>query len=168
MIVFLSTLGWAWPAVAPIVGSVAAGLGYKIMAEPTGALRGRLTNKLENMRRETVPLDAGQTEALAGELQDEERLIFERGEMILVFRKDARGKFFVEALGPVRQSAMNLKTEAAAFAGEIIRKFAYNRLAGQLQRYGGEVVAEETELNGRVTLTVRRWKEKRRRVSVRQ
>ena len=100
MLVVLPTLGWSWPALVPIAGAAAAGLGYKFFSEPKGILRGRLTRRLENMQRELLPLDKMLTEVIADELGNEERLNFERDDLILVFRKDARGKFFVEVAGP--------------------------------------------------------------------
>jgi hypothetical protein len=157
MIVLLPTLGWVWPALAPLVGSVAAALGYREFADPKGILRGRTTRLLERMRLERVALDEVLANVIAEELGNEERLIFERDEMILVFRKDARGKFFVDVLGPREKSALDLKIRAEEFAAELIKKFAYNRLASQLTRTGAVIVSEEVAESGRITLTARRW-----------
>lgn len=78
--------------------------------------------------------------------------------MILVFRKDARGKFFVEVLGPRKATAYNLKIRAEEFARELVKKFAYHRLAEQLARTGAVVVSEEVAESGRITLTARKWR----------
>jgi hypothetical protein len=158
MLVLLPTLGWAWPALAPLVGSVAAALGYREMANPQGLLRGKVTRSLENMRREAVALDEVLAEVIAEEVGNEERLLFEREDMILVFRKDARGKFFVEVLGPRTATAYNLKIRAEEFATELVKKFAYHRLAEQLARTGAVVVSEEVSESGRITLTARKWR----------
>lgn len=158
MLVILPMIGWAWPALLPIAGAVAGALGYKVLTDPKGPLRGAVTRQLETMRRETVALDQVLADVIAEEIGTEERLMFQRDDFILVFRKDARGKFFVEVSGPAEKTALDLKTRAEEFARELVRKFAYNRLAQQLQRAGATVVQEDVAEDGRITLQARRWR----------
>lgn len=158
MLVILPTIGWAWPALLPIAGATAAALGYRTLSRPTkGVARSQLTRQLENMRREVVALDSVLAEVIAEELGNEERLNFERDDLILVFRKDAGGKFFVEVNGPANRPALDLKIRAEEFARELVKKFAYHKLAEQLTRAGATIVEEEVEENGRITLRARRW-----------
>lgn len=142
----------------PLIGGAAAALGYKEFSNPKGALRGRLSNKLDKIRREIVPLDSVLAEVISEEIGDEERLMFERDDYTLVFRKDARGKFFVEVSGPTERTALDLKIRAEEFACELVKKFAYNKIAEQLTRTGATVVDEKIESNGRITLTARKWR----------
>ena len=157
MLVIMPTIGWAWPALAPLAGAVAGALGYKVFSEPKGIVRGGISNRLDQMRREQVAMDSILTEVVAEELDAEERLLFERDDLILVFRKDGRGKFFVEVLGPREQSALNLKLRAEEFATELVRKFAYHRIQEQLARIGASVVEERVDEQGRIELRARRW-----------
>lgn len=158
MFVVLPTIGWVWPSVVPLVAGVASALGYKMLSAPKGRLRGKLTRQLENIRREVVPLDSVLAEVIAGEVGEEERLIFQRDDFLLVFRKDARGKFYVEVSGPAEKTALDLKLRAEAFARELVRKFAYHKIAEQLTRRGAVVVEEDIMPSGRVTMKVRTWK----------
>lgn len=155
--VVMPTIGWAWPALAPIVGAVAAGLGFEQLSDPHGIFRGKLTRRMEKIRRETVAMDEVLTEVIADEVQREERLMFKRDDIILIFRKDARGKFFVEVSGPAKASAHDLKIRAEEFARELVRKFAYNRIAEQLLRKNAEIYNEQQNKDGRITLSVRQW-----------
>ncbi len=158
MIVILPTLGWTWVAVAPLVGAAASALGYQTFSDPKGLLRGRTVRQLEKLRLESVPLDRVLADLISEEIEREERLLFKRDDMMLVFRKDARGKFFVDVTGPRKKTALDLKLRAEEFARELVRKFAYHKIAQQLVRTGSEVVAERIEDNGRITLQVRRWR----------
>ena len=157
MIVILPMLGWAWPALLPIIGATASALGYKTFSDPKGILRGRLTRRMEKMRREKVALDSVLADVIAEELGNEERLMFERDEFILVFRKDARGKFFVEVSAPSDRTALDLKIRAEEFARELVKKFAYHKIAEQLTRAGANVYEEDVQPNGRITLRARKW-----------
>ena len=141
----------------PLVGAAAAALGYKEFSDPKGILRGRLSNKLDHWRRERVALDTVLAEVIAEDLGNEERLMFQREDLVLVFRKDARGKFYVEIAGPDTHTALELKIRGEEFAVELVKKFAYNKVAEQLARAGAEVVEEKVEENGAITLNLRRW-----------
>lgn len=154
----LPTIGWAWPALAPIVGVVAAGMGFQQLSDPKGIFRGKLTRRMEKIRRESVAMDEVLTEVIADEVKREERLMFKRDDLILVFRKDGRGKFFVEVSGPSTATALDLKMRAEEFARELVKKFAYHRIQEQLLRKGAEVFHEELSDTGRITLDVRQWR----------
>jgi hypothetical protein len=157
MIIIVPAIGWAWPALLPLVSAAAAALGYKTFSDPKGILRGRTTLALESVRREVVPLDSVVSEVIADEIGNEERLLFERDDLILVFRKDALGKFYVEVVGPTEKTALDLKIRGEEFARELVKKFAYNKVQEQLARTNATVISEEVEENGAVTLRFRKW-----------
>jgi hypothetical protein len=158
LIIILPTIGWAWPALMPLAGAVASALGYKTFSDPKGLLRGQTTRLMENMRLESVPLDRVLAEVVSDEIGNEERLLFNREDLVVVFRKDARGKFFVDVLGPRAKSALDLKIRGEEFAREMVAKFAYHKIAEQLARTGAAVVDEQVESSGRVTLRARKWR----------
>jgi hypothetical protein len=157
LFVITPMMGWTWPALWPIATVVAAGMGYKKLSDPKGRLRGETTLLMEKMRREVVSLDESLTEVIGEEIGNEERIQFQRDDFILVFRRDARGKFFVEVSGPRDKPALDLRIRAEEFADEIIRKFAYNKVVEQLTRAGANVFDEKVEKNGRITLRARKW-----------
>jgi hypothetical protein len=158
IVVLLPTIGWAWPALGPIVTTVAAGLGYSKMGTPTGRLRGRVSQEMDAIRIETVALDSVMADVVSEEVGREERLVFKKDDLTLVFRKDARGKFFVEVAGPSATLGQDLRRRGKEFAQDLVKKFAYHRLAEQLTRAGATIVEEKVEDNGRVTLSARKWR----------
>lgn len=154
----IPAIGWAWPALLPIVAGVASALGYQTFSDPKGILRGRVTGMMEKLRIETVALDAVQAEIIAEEFGNEERLTFRKDDMVLVFRKDARGKFFIDVVGPKEKTALDLKIRGEEFAQGLVKKFAYHKIVEQLSKINAEVISEKVEANGAVELEMRRWK----------
>ncbi|NQU43340.1 hypothetical protein HQ520_08640 [bacterium] len=140
-------LGWSWPALLPLMLAVASGYGYKRLTttDESGWLQGRLTAQLENLRRVSVPVNETVEDAVADEIGRDERLVFERGETRLVFRKDERGKFFIDILGPKELSALELRREAEQIVGELVQQFVYNRVARDLEERGLNIVEERVE-----------------------
>lgn len=152
-------VGWSWPALVPILGATAAALGYKALTDSAKpVLKGRLTKKLEEIKRVTMPLDSMLTDVISEDLGAEERMSFQDGEILLVFRKDARGKFFVEVSGPHKYTGTQLQVRAEDFAREIIRKFAYHKMVEQIERRGATVVEESVEDDGRIVVKSRQWR----------
>ena len=153
-------VGWSWPSLLPVAIAVAAGYGYKKLTDmgENGWLRGELTNLIENQRKVSVPVDETLHEAVSDEVGRDDSLIFERDDIRLIFRRDARGKFFVEVIGPKATPAMVLQREAETFARGLVQSFVYNRVMRELELRGinvtNETVDEET---GDIILEMRRW-----------
>ncbi|HUT23188.1 MAG TPA: hypothetical protein VM492_02470 [Sumerlaeia bacterium] len=159
--IIVPTLGWTWPSLVPIAIAVASGYGYKKLTD-TGQnawLRGRLTREMEALRRVSVPLDEIVADLVGEEVGRDDLLIFERDEIRLIFRRDARGKLFVEVLGPRQTSAAYLAEEAEEFARELVQEFVYSRVVHEMEARGINVVQERTEEEtGDILLEVRRWR----------
>jgi hypothetical protein len=150
-------IGWAWPALVPIVGAVASALGYQAFSDPKGILRGAVSQELDNIRIERVALDSVLAAVIAEEIGTEERIILKRDEVILVFRKDAQGKFYVDVLGPSEMNALELRALGEEFARELVQKFAYHKITEQLERANITVIEEKVEQNGNIVLRNRKW-----------
>lgn len=160
MIFVLTPLvGWTWPALLPLLGATAAALGYKALTDPEQQLlRGKKTRQLEEIKRVTLPLDSVLTDVISEDLGAEQRMSFKHDDVVLVFRKDARGKFFVEVSGPASYTGTQLQIRAEDFAREIVRKFAYHKMVEQLERRGATVVEETVEADGRIVVKARQWR----------
>lgn len=160
MIFVLTPLvGWTWPALAPILGAAAAALGYKALTDPNKpVLQGRLTKQMEEIKRVKVPLDSVLADVIAEDLGHEERMAFQHEDIVLVFRKDARGKFYVEVSGPAKYTGTQLQIRAEDFAREIVKKFAYHKMVEQIERRGATVVEESVEADGRIVVKARQWR----------
>jgi len=105
-----------------------------------------------------VPIDELIADVVGDELGRDERLIFEKDDFRLIFRRDTRGKFFVDVLGPKTTSASRLRSEAMAFASELAQEFVYNRVVREMEARGLNVVTEKVEEeSGDIVLELRKW-----------
>lgn len=156
------TVGWAWPALAPIVGSAAAALGYEIL-DPDGRIKvlpqkSLMQRKADQLRWVTLSLDEVVADVVSEELGNEERLSFQRDDFRLVFRKDAAGKFFIDVVGPKEKTVLDLRIRGEEFAREVVKKFAYHKMIEQIERRGATVIDEQVQTNGEVHLKARQWR----------
>ncbi len=153
------SVGWALPLVWPIVLSMAGAMGYKALTSTAddALLRGQLNAELNNLRSVSVPLDNVVKDMVADEVGREQVLRFTRDDIILVFKRNARGKFAIEVSGPAAMSARQLQEIGIEFAGALVQQFAYNKMAVELERKGAHVVGEEVNEEGDIVLKLRRW-----------
>ncbi len=154
-------LGWSWPALTPFVIAAAAGMGYKQLTrtDEKGWLRGQLTKEMENLKIVSVPVDELIEDVIGDEVGRDERLIFERDDYRLVFKRDPRGKFFIDVLGPKNIPTKMLREEAEAFAQELIQDFVYNRVMREMEERGINITEETVDdETGDIVLEARRWK----------
>lgn len=158
-IIITPVLGWSWPALTPIIMAAAGLLGYSKLTGHSAKdwLRGKLNCKIENLRTVQVPIDEFLTDVVAEELGREECLDFAKEDFVLTFRKDVRGKFFVEVTGPRTASRMELQARGAEFARTLIQQFAHHKIARELDRRGVQIVEEEVTEEGNIVLRTRRW-----------
>ncbi len=158
--VVVPTLGWSWPTLLPYAVAVAAGYGYQKLTrqDDKGWMRGRLTKELENLRIVSVPIDDLVADVVGEEVGRDERLVFEKEDFRLVFRRDARGKFFVDALGPRTTVRNLLRKEAMNFAQALTQEFVFNRLVTEMEARGLNIIQENVdEETGEIVLEARRW-----------
>lgn len=153
------TVGWATPLVWPIVFAVAGAMGYKQLTSTAddAALRGDLNRELNELKTTKLPLDSVVKDMLAEDIGREQVLRFTKGEVILVFKKDARGKFSVEVSGPDSMTKRELEATGLEFAQNVVQQFAYNKMATEMERRGANIIGEEVNENGDIVLKLRRW-----------
>jgi hypothetical protein len=159
--IVVPTLGWTWPSLLPLAIAAAAGYGYKKLTDTDQSawLRGRLTTEMENRRRVSVPIDELVGDVIGEEVGRDERLLFERDDYRLIFRRDPRGKFFVDVLGPKTAAARDMREEAMAFARDLTQEFVYNRLVQEMETRGLNIVKEHVENeSGDIVLDIRKWR----------
>lgn len=148
------------PLLWPVLMSAAGALGYKLLTSTAddAPLRGRLTAKLKRMRTVQLPLDEVLRGVVAEEVGRDQVLRFVRDDVTLVFKRNARGKFFIEVMASDSHTPRELRALGEEFAKEIIQQFAYNRLLAELERRGAHVVEERVEQDGSIVLELRQWK----------
>lgn len=160
MLIFITPMiGWSLPALVPIATAVAGYLGFKnLTARGDGAwAQGELEQKLRNQRIVSIPLQTEAVEPVSEELKRDEFLTFQRDDLTLIFRKDERGRFHVDVMGPTSRSAQELQGIGTEFAVNLIQEFAHSRLVRELDRKGITVVDEERAENGDIILRTRKW-----------
>jgi hypothetical protein len=152
-------LGWSWPALAPLITATAAALGYNQVTSPSvSRARTGVLGKAQAKRRTAVlPLEAVLLEPVADEVKREQRLVYERDGVEVVFRRDVRGKFLVEVSGPESWTLAELRARGQEFALALVRQFAHNRVVQELERRGMIIVGEEVAENGDIVVRARRW-----------
>lgn len=153
------TVGWALPLVWPALLSAAGALGYKLFTSTAddAPLRGRLTREMNNLQLVTVPLDQVIRDVVADELGREQVIRFVRDNITIVFKRDVRGKFTIEVMGPVTMPRFELERAGEDFARAVVQQFAYNKMAREMELRGASVVGEEVRENGDIVLKLRRW-----------
>jgi hypothetical protein len=153
------TVGWALPLVWPALLSAAGALDYKLFTSTAddAPLRGKLTRELKNLQLVTISLDQVIRDVVAEELGREQVVRFVRGDVTVVFKRDTRGKFSVEVMGPVSMPRPDLERAGEEFARAVVQQFAYNKMAREMELRGASVVGEEVRENGDIVLKLRRW-----------
>jgi len=153
------TIGWATPLIWPLVLTVAGALGYKQLTSTAddAVLRGELNKQLNSLRTAKLTLDEVVTNIVAEEVAREQVLRFIKGDVILVFKRDSRGKFSIEVSGPDTMTTRQLKAIGFEFAQTVVQQFAYNKMAAEMERRGANVIGEEVNENGDIVLKLRRW-----------
>lgn len=159
LIVLTPTVGWAMPLLWPVLLGTAGALGYRLYTSQAddAPLRGRLTKEMNALQVVTLPLDQVLKDVVAEEVGRDEVLRFTRDDVVLLFRRDPRGKFSVEVMGPVSRTRLDLEQLGLEFASTLVQQFAYNRVAREMELRGSNIVGEEVNENGDIVLKLRRW-----------
>lgn len=159
IIIITPILGWTWVMLSPLVMATAGALGYKALTGDTlnDWLQKELANELKNLRKVRVPLEEVAADIVAEEMGREERLDFTKNNIVLTFRKDAHGKFFVEVTGPKTLTMPELLNMGDEFARTIVQQFSHHRIARELDMRGVHIVGEEVAENGDIIIQTRKW-----------
>lgn len=153
------TVGWALPIVWPLLVSIAGGMGYKLYTSTAddAPLRGKLNKEMNNLRVTKLALEELVKDIVADEVGREQVLRFVKDDIVVIFKRDMRGKFSVEVMGPITYTTRQLESIGLQFAGTLVQQFAYNKVAQEMERRGANVVAEEETAEGDIVLKLRRW-----------
>lgn len=153
------TIGWATPLLWPIVLTVAGALGYRQLTstQDNSLLRGELNAELNSRRTISLPLEVHVTDAVETDVKRDQVLRFAKGDIVVAFKRDLRGKFGVTVNGPDTMTKRELEYLGQEFLNAIVQQFAYNKMAQEMERRGANIVGEEVNENGDIVLKLRRW-----------
>lgn len=161
LIIVTPMMGWTWPVLLPIAVAAASAYGFRQLTgnDASAWLRGELTRRMENLRRVSVPIDEIIADVVGEEVGRDERIVFERDNLRLIFGRDPRGKFFVDVLGPIEAPTKYLREQGQLFAHDLVQSFVYNRVAKELEARGLNITQETVdEDSGDILLEMRRWR----------
>jgi hypothetical protein len=150
----------------PIALAVGSALGYSLVEDEKNLpTLNKLNRKLKNT--EIVHLNLKEElaarekpiniEILADDLTTDKLLRFEKGKVTVVFKKDSRGEFGIDVLGPSSMGKKQLREEGRAFAEQLVQAFAADRIARELEKTNAVMVDEKVTEDGKIKMTLRRW-----------
>jgi hypothetical protein len=157
--VITPTIGFTWPALAPLITVAAAAIGFQeLTAERNTRARAKVLGGVKaKTRTVTLSLDEVLLAPVADEVKRERQLLYERDGATLIFRRDVRGKFQVLVEGHEDHTIAQLRSWGEEFAKMIVQQFAHNRVVQELERRGMLIVEERTEDSGDIVIRGRRW-----------
>lgn len=157
--VLTPAVGWALPLLWPALLSAAGALGYSLYTSSAddAPLRGKLSAEMNKLKTVTLPLEQVVKDVVSEEVGREQVLRFTKDNIMIIFKRDTRGKFTIEVMGPSTMSRQELQILGTEFAGTLVQQFAYNRMAAEMERRGANVIGEEVNENGDIVLKLRRW-----------
>lgn len=159
LFILTPTIGWAAPLIWPVALAAAGALGYKhVTSTADGApLRGELNQAINNQKVVKLDLEVQVTDAVEDEVGRDKFLRFEKGEIVILFQRDLRGKFSAKVSGPDTMTRRELEYAGKEFLSAITQQFAYHKMAVEMERRGTNIVGEEITEEGDIVLKLRRW-----------
>ena len=141
----------AWPAFSAAVTAAAVSLGYNIVEE---GIKERQTGKTSDAGKVTLEID--QSEIVTNQLGRDQRIKVTRGDVTVVFSRDARGKASICVTGPGHTNA-ELQVIGEELSRRVVQKYVHQRLMDEIRLRGFNVVEEEVDQNNAIRLKVRHW-----------
>jgi hypothetical protein len=142
----------AWPAFSAAVVAAATSLGYALVEE--GVQQRHATVVSTGERR--VSLEIEQSEIVTNQLGRDQSIKVVRGDITVVFSRDARGKASICVTGP-GHSDEELRMMGEELSQRVVQKYVHQRLMAEIQSRQFVVVEEEEDENHAIRLKVRHW-----------
>ncbi len=138
----------AWPAFGAAVTAAAASLGYQVLAEVRGVTNVRVETKVE--------LEIPRSEIVTSSLGRDQRIRVTRDNVTVAFGRDARNHASVCVTGEGRTEE-ELRAIGHEIQQRVVQQYVYQRLMGEMEARGYNVVAEEIDTDASIHLKVRHW-----------
>ncbi len=147
IVVLTPVLTAAWPTISAAALGAASTLGFAAGSKRKQATRAR---------SECVDVDVPGSREIAGGLSAGEEMSFSKGDLMVVFSRDARGRCGVRVQGEGRAPA-ELERVGREFAESVVQQYAYHRLVEELGTQGFEVIGQEVGEDRTIHVQVRRY-----------
>ncbi len=142
----------AWPMMATAATAVMVALGYTTVnafAEEETEVGVDASIEIELTNQQEVGQSMGR----------EERLVFEKDGITVIFSKDVRGRLKVCVEGEAYSKA-ELKALGEELAGKVIQQYAYQRIVSEVQQKSGmSMVEQSVDEDETIRIKLRSWEE---------
>lgn len=143
----------AWPAFSAAVAAAAASLGYTVVEE---GIHQTQQTKVTQTGERAVQLEIEQSEIVTNQLGRDQSIKVTRGEVTVIFSRDARGRASICVTGP-GHSDEELRAIGEELSRRVVQKYVYNRLVDECRTRQFNIVEEEVDENNAIRLKVRHW-----------
>jgi hypothetical protein len=142
----------AWPAFSAAVVAAATSLGFTLVEESVQQNRAQVAEAGERQ----VNLEIEQSEIVTSKLGRDQRIRVVRGEVTVIFSRDARGKAAVCVSG-AGHSDEELRAIGEDLSQRVVQRYVHQRLMEEIRARQFVVVEEEVDENNAIRLKVRHW-----------
>lgn len=148
------------PVVAPIVWPVMVSATTAVMVSLGFAAVKTCEEIDEEVDTKThVELDIPNSTEVGQNLSREEKLVFEKDGVTVIFTRDVRGKVKVCVEGEGYTKA-ELEEFGRELAGRVIQRFAYDRIVAEMQQKSGmSMVEQSVDENDTIHIKLRSWED---------
>ncbi len=143
----------AWPAFSAAVVAAAASLGYQVASSATELARSTETTQTNAKR---IQLEIENSEVVTGQLGREQKISVTKDGVTITFSRDARGRASLCVTGQGRSNE-ELRTLGEELSQAVVQQYVYQKLMGEMQARGFNVIEEETNADRSIRLKVRHW-----------
>jgi hypothetical protein len=145
----------AWPAIsAAVVGAVGA-MGY-VAANTVANEMNKTKENLKTSLKNSVDIEVGNSEILKDNMAREQELVFTKGDVTVIFKRDVRGKLNVCVKGE-NTSKAELERIGKEIAGKVTQQYIYNRVVSEIQDSEFSIIDQEVDEKGAIKIHVRNW-----------
>jgi hypothetical protein len=144
-----------WPAFSSAVVAAAASMGFQLATEKKGLLAGLFASKT-NKDTSSVDLEIDRSEVVTGALGRDQSISVTREGVTVKFSRDARGKAGLCVTGH-GHSDEDLRAIGEQMSKAVVQQYVYQKLMGEMQARGFNVVEEEVGEDRSIRLKVRHW-----------
>lgn len=141
----------SWPAFSVAVVAAATSLGYTVVDHGL-----KQSQSGEQAAERKITLEIEQSEIVTSQLGRDQRIKVARGGVTVTFSRDARGQASVCVTGQGFTDE-ELRTFGEELSQRVVQKYVYQKLMGEMQARGFNVVEEETNADNSIRLKVRHW-----------
>ncbi len=145
----------SWPALSSAVVAAAASLGFEVVADT--ALQ-PTTAATRSNDPATVNLEIDRSEVITGALGRDQAITVTRDGVTVKFSRDARGKAALCVTGR-GHSDDELRALGEQLSQSVVQHYVYQKLMGEMQARGFNVVEEEVAEDRVIRLKVRLWED---------